>query len=155
MLQVPLAALARWERVTCPENELYIVENPSVYAMLCRKWRGSRACMCMNGQPRLSAVLLLDLLRESRVKIYYAGDFDPEGLLIAQKVKQYYKGEFSFWHMSARDYQDAGSGEEISARRLKILERIQDKELLETAREIQKRKKAGYQENIWVRYLEG
>lgn len=155
MLQVPLTALARWERVTCPENELYIVENPSVYAMLCRKWRGSRACMCMNGQPRLSAVLLLDLLRESRVKIYYAGDFDPEGLLIAQKVKQYYKGEFSFWHMSARDYQDAGSGEEISARRLKILERIQDKELLETAREIQKRKKAGYQENIWVRYLEG
>ncbi len=155
MLQVPLAALARWERVTCPENELYIVENPSVYAMLCRKWRGIRACMCMNGQPRLSAVLLLDLLRESRVKIYYAGDFDPEGLLIAQKVKQYYKGEFSFWHMSARDYQDAGSGEEISARRLKILERIQDKELLETAREIQKRKKAGYQENIWVRYLEG
>ena len=155
MLQVPLAALARGERVTCPENVIYIVENPSVYAMLCRKWKGGRACMCMNGQPRLSAVLFLDLLWESRVKVYYAGDFDPEGLLIAQKVKQYYKGEFSYWHMSARDYQDARSGEEISAKRLKMLERIQDEELLETAGEIQKSRKAGYQENIWERYLEG
>lgn len=154
MLQVPLAALAGWERVTCPENVIYIVENPSVYAMLCRKWKGGRACMCMNGQPRLSAVLFLDLLWESRVKVYYAGDFDPEGLLIAQKVKQYYKGEFSYWHMSARDYQDARSGEEISAKRLKMLERIQDEELLETAGEIQKSRKAGYQENIWERYLE-
>lgn len=111
--------------------------------------------MCMNGQPRLSAVLFLDLLWESGVKVYYAGDFDPEGLLIAQKVKQYYKGEFFYWHMSPRDYQDARSGEEISAKRLKMLERIQDEELLETAGEIQKSRKAGYQENIWERYLEG
>ena len=37
--------------------------------------------MCMNGQPRLSAVLMLDLLAASGIKVYYGGDFDPEGLL--------------------------------------------------------------------------
>ena len=45
--------------------------------------------MCMNGQPRMSAVLLLDLLADAGVKLYYAGDFDPEGILIAQKIRKY------------------------------------------------------------------
>ena len=47
---------------------------------------GTCACMCMNGQPRLASILLLDLAAEARIRISYAGDFDPEGLLIAKKV---------------------------------------------------------------------
>lgn len=148
-VQVPLSVIADWGRVECPEDAIYIVENPSVYAMLCGKWAGKKACMCMNGQPRLSAVLLLDLLADAGVKIYYAGDFDPEGMLIAQKIKKYYQGEAVYWKMSAEDYEKSKSKEILTAKRLKMLDHIDDMELLETAEELRKCGLAGYQENLW------
>lgn len=153
-VQIPLSVIAAWARVECPDREIYIVENPSVFAMLSRRWRGRKACMCMNGQPRLSSVLLLDLLAEADVKLYYAGDFDPEGLLIAQKVKRYYKGRAACWHMSVPEYERSRSQEILSEKRLKALERIQDEELTELAAALRKNGVAGYQENIWEVYLE-
>ena len=105
--------------------------------------------MCMNGQPRLSSVLMLDLFARAGTKVYYAGDFDPEGLLIAQKIKQYYKGDFSYWHMSIAEYEKSRSKEVISARRIKILAKINDSELAAVAEEISRAKVAGYQEKIW------
>ena len=148
-VQVPLSVIAEWGHVECPEDAIYIVENPSVYAMLCEKWSGKKAGMCMNGQPRLSAVLLLDLLADAGVKLYYAGDFDPEGMLIAQKLKKYYKGEAVYWKMSVQDYEKSKSKEILSSKRIKMLERIDDRELLETVAAIRKCGLAGYQENIW------
>ena len=111
--------------------------------------------MCMNGQPRLSAVMMLDLLEKAGIKVYYAGDFDPEGLLIAQKIRRYYKGEMEYWHMSAKDYEKSRSRENISVRRLKMLDRIEDTELVELADAIRKEGVAGYQESIWEVYLDG
>lgn len=152
-VQVPLSVVAGWERVECPDGEICIVENPSVFAMLCGKWAGKKACMCMNGQPRLSAVLLLDLLAKAGIKVYYAGDFDPEGLLIAQKVKHYYQGEAAYWKMSVWEYEKSKSAEIISAKRMKMLERIEDEELLDTVAAMRESGLAGYQENIWKEYM--
>lgn len=151
-VQVPLSVLAEWELADCPNKQIYIVENPSVFAMLCKKWRGKKACMCMNGQPRLSSVLMLDLLGKSGVTVYYAGDFDPEGILIAWKVKQYYKGTVLYWHMSAEEYEKSCSKEKISEKRMKMLERIDDLELLELLSALREKRLAGYQENIMERY---
>ena len=47
----------------------------------------------------LMAGIVLDLFAKSGIRVYYAGDLDPEGILIAQKLSQYYKGEFHYWHM--------------------------------------------------------
>ncbi|MCD8118863.1 MAG: TIGR02679 domain-containing protein [Lachnospiraceae bacterium] len=157
-VQVPLSVIAGWEQVACSNNTIYMVENPSVYAMLCQKWHGTQACMCMNGQPRLAAVLMLDLLAEAGVTVFYAGDFDPEGLLIAQRVKQYYHGEkhqtLRFWHMTEDDCLASLSGETLDERRIKMLERITDPELKKPAELLRERGVAGYQENIWERYCE-
>ncbi|MDE7210683.1 MAG: DUF2399 domain-containing protein, partial [Lachnospiraceae bacterium] len=152
MLHVPLSVLVGWECAKCPDNEIYIMENPSVYALFAGRWKGEKAAMCMNGQPRLSSILMLDLLAKTDTKIFYAGDFDPEGLLIAQKLKQYYPGEFSFWHMSVAEYSRSVSKQEISAKRLKMLEKITDRALLCLADEIGRQKRAGYQENIWKEF---
>ena len=154
MVQIPLAVIAGWSRADCPRGRIFIVENPSVYAMLCGKWKGKEACMCMNGQPRLSALLLLDLLAAAGTTVYYAGDFDPEGLLIAWKLKQYYPGAFHYWQMTAEAYRESLSGEAIPAHRLKMLSRVQDPCLEETVEAVKREKKAGYQENIWQRYLQ-
>ena len=110
--------------------------------------------MCMNGQPRLAGLMVLDLLAKSGTRVYYAGDLDPEGILIAQKLAQYYKGEFSYWHMEIADYEKCRSEEIISPRRLKILERITDERLKPVARMIGEYKKAGYQEMLIANALQ-
>ncbi len=152
-VQIPLSVIAGWKSISCPGKRIYIVENPSVYAILCGKWKKYCGLMCMNGQPRLSSLLILDLLAEAGTEVWYAGDLDPEGLLIAQKLRQYYRGDFHYWHMSAEDYRKSISAEQISDRRLKMLEKITDPDLTETAAAVAGKKLAGYQENIWQEYL--
>ena len=110
--------------------------------------------MCMNGQPRLASILVLDLLAKSNVKIYYSGDLDPEGLLIAQKLRQYYRGNFVYWHMKLEDYRKGISQEYISDKRKKILERIKDEELLPVANLMKEYGVASYQENILDKFKE-
>lgn len=136
MIHVPVSVLTKWKKVECPDQTIYIVENPSVYAMLCREWKGRKACMCMNGQPRLSGLLLLDLLAEAGVKAYY-------------------KGQLFYWHMSVADYEKSKSKEPITEQRMHMLERITDTQLEETAAAVRKEKTAGYQENIWEDYVKG
>lgn len=147
-VQIPLSVIAEWKSAFCPENRMYIVENPSVYAVLCGKWNRRCGLMCMNGQPRFSSLLLLDLLAESGTEVWYAGDIDPEGLLIAQRLKRYYRGKFHLWHMSAEDYKICISGEELSQRRIRMLDRVDEPELRETAELVKQKGKAGYQENM-------
>lgn len=150
IVQVPLAVITGWKEIRCPQKEIYIVENPSIFAMLCAKEEEviGKSYMCMNGQPRLAGLMVLDLLAKADTRIYYAGDLDPEGLLIAQKLSQYYRGEFHYWHMEVSDYEKCRSGEEISPKRMKILERISDGRLKPVAKEIEKYGTAGYQEMI-------
>lgn len=153
MMNLPLSVIAELGRIECAQNTVYIVENPSVFAMICRRLSGDSACMCTNGQPRLSALLILDLMAKSDMSVYYAGDMDPEGLLIAQKLRQYYKGDFHYWNMNPEAYQASLSEESISDKRLKILDRITDDNLIETAALIREKKHAGYQENICELFL--
>ena len=151
IVQVPLAVIAEWESLRCPQDEIYIVENPSVFAVLCGKEKAGnvrRAYMCMNGQPRLAGLMVLDLFAKSEIRVYYAGDLDPEGILIAQKLSQYYKGELHYWHMETADYEKCRSAEEISLKRMKILGRITDERLKPVVEKIEEYGTAGYQEML-------
>lgn len=153
-VNVPLSVITGWAQLRCRDNTLWIVENPVVYAVLCERFGRTRSLMCMNGQPRLSAWLLLRLLRAAGTRVYYAGDFDPEGLCIAEKVQQsLLPGQCVFWHMSEADYCSAQSQKPIEARRMKMLDHLQDSLLKTTAVLIRKQGVAGYQENILQMYL--
>lgn len=151
IVQVPLAVISEWELLRCSQDEIYIVENPSVFAVLCGKEKEKntrRAYMCMNGQPRLAGLMVLELLAKSGTKVYYAGDLDPEGILIAQKLSRYYKGEFHYWHMETADYEKCRSEKVISPKRMKILERITDERLNPVLEKIEEHGTAGYQEML-------
>ena len=151
IVQVPLAVITEWGSLRCPQDEIYIVENPSVFAVLCGKEKAGnvrRAYMCMNGQPRLAGLMVLDLFAKSGIRVYYAGDLDPEGILIAQKLSQYYKREFHYWHMETADYEKCRSEEVISPKRMKILERITDGRLKPVVDRIEEYGTAGYQEML-------
>lgn len=160
IVQVPLNVISEWDRIDCVDNEIYIVENPSVFAMIC----GEKSCMCMNGQPKLAGLIVLELLAKSGTHIFYSGDLDPEGVLIAQKLSKFYQSkvhqetlcphhkmcdcEFSYWHMTKEDYMECMSNESLSEKRMKMLDNITDTRLVPVANAIVKYQRAGYQENI-------
>lgn len=92
--------------------------------------------------------MVLELFAKFGTSVYYAGDLDPEGILIAQKLSQYYKGEFQYWHMETADYERCRSAELISPKRMKILERITDERLKPVVERIREYRTAGYQEML-------
>ena len=88
----------------------------------------------------------MELLAKSGTIVYYSGDFDPEGLLIAQKLSMHYKGEFNYYHMTEDDYMMSLSEEVIHPKRLKMLENITDERLRKVADKLLCCRMVGYQE---------
>ncbi len=128
-----------------PDKTLYIDENPSAFAFRCAHNPDS-TCLCMNGQPKLAALIAIELFAASGTTVYYSGDFDPEGLWIAQRIALFYPGTFHFLNMDETSYLKCLSKEPISDTRLKQLDRITDSRLLGTVTRMCIEKMAGYQE---------
>lgn len=134
-----------------PPESVYIVENPSTFRTLCMFAKEQQlmdvAFVCTYGQLNFSAYVLLDLFDFQYTKVYYHGDFDPEGLLIADKLKKRYP-MLNLWHYKKEDYIASLSNNFISDRRMHMLEKLEDDELKRVSVEIKKRKCAGYQESL-------
>ena len=145
MLQVPLTVLTKLKYLESPDKTLYIDENPSAFAFRCAHNPDS-TCLCMNGQPKLAALVVLELFAASGTTVYYSGDFDPEGLWIAQRLAIFYPETFHFLNMDETSYLKCLSKEPISDTRLKQLDRITDSRLLGTVARMRIEKMAGYQE---------
>ena len=86
------------------------------------------------------------MLVNSGCVIYYSGDFDPEGLLITDKILARHCSAVNVWRMSKEDYYSIKKTETINESRLKMLDRLKDKKLRELGDAIKTEKKAGYQE---------
>lgn len=125
---------------------VYVVENPSICAALA-EYKRDIAVVCTNGQIRLSTLVLLDLLSRQN-RFLYAGDFDPEGLLIAQTLKRRYGEKLYFWNYKGEYYNRAVSRVALSEQRLKKLERVQEEGLFEIKQLLLERKYAAYQERL-------
>lgn len=144
-----LGSLAR----VCTKGEkcVYIVENPAVFSTLVREWPNA-AIVCGNGQIRLATLALLDLFDEETT-FFYAGDFDPEGLVIAQRLKVRYGERLHLWNYERRYYEECRSHVPISEKSLKKLKKIHVTELQEIREALQQEKKAAYQEAMLSAYL--
>ena len=108
--------------------------------------------MCGNGQIRLAALVLMDLF-DKEICFYYAGDYDPEGLQIAQKLKERYGDRLRLWKYHGEFYRKYQSEMEISEKSLKQLDHIVLPELQEISQLMRQQKKAVYQENMLEEYL--
>lgn len=154
-----LRAVLDLEKIICGGGRIYVVENPSIFSKLTEKGRMEEnkaaeiSFMCTSGQPKLASLLLLDKIAESGNQIFYGGDFDPEGLLIADRFKSRYGEKLQFWNMHKENYLNALSGKELTDRRLGMLDRLEDPSLREIAEEMRKEGKAGYQEKILGQYV--
>jgi len=104
--------------------------------------------ICSNGQINLSTLVILDMLSKNECMFYYSGDYDPEGLLIADKLLQRYKNKIKPVFYSEDIYLTAISDEKIDDRRLKQLDKIKDERLKSIAECMIKEKRSAYQEKL-------
>lgn len=134
-------------------QQVYVVENPAVFSALTEQKQSDFTCICSGGQLRLAVLVLLDLLAEGGSEIYYSGDFDPEGLDIAQKLVSRYGNQLKLWCYETELYHKSMSSETISESRLKMLNRLTDKRLAAIGTQIKEYRHPGYQENIMEQFF--
>ncbi|KJS81634.1 DUF2399 domain-containing protein [Desulfosporosinus sp. BICA1-9] len=77
-----------------------------------------------------------------------SGDFDPEGLSMAERLLLRYPGQAKAWHYTPEDYQLSRSDQPLSPQRLKQLDRVSSPELAPLKEKLLKTALAGYQEGI-------
>ena len=102
---------------TDQKNPVYVMENPAVFAVFTES-HPKCAAICGGGQIRLAVMMLMDALRYSSV-FYYSGDYDPEGLQIAQRLKQRYGDGLRLWNYSEKLYEKYLSPVVLTDARLK------------------------------------
>lgn len=128
-------------------NVVWIVENSGVCATLL-DYQPDAPIICTNGQFTLATLMLMDLLVKEGNVLYYAGDFDPEGLGMAERLLERYPDSVRLWHMNQVAYQQSNPTKSLSQERLEKLNSITDAELVEVAKEMKRIGKAGYQEAL-------
>ena len=151
-VRLTLRTLGGIGEIRAQQKDIYVVENPAVFSVLTSQ-NPACAVVCVSGQPRLAALLLLDFLKENH-RFWYAGDFDPEGLLIAQRLKERYGETLHFWKYEVQWYEQYLSSVRLSESRIKKLEHVYMQELQDIKEGMQKRKRAAYQETMLQVYLE-
>lgn len=145
-VKLTLQTIGNLEKVCGQSRQVYVVENPAVFSVLVSE-HPEWTVICGNGQLRLAVLVLMDKFTEDSM-FWYAGDFDPEGLLIAQRLKLRYKKQLELWKYHVDLYEKYLSEVELSDRRIKKLERIHIKELQEMKEMMYKKRRAVYQETI-------
>lgn len=145
-VRLTLRTLGRIKNMEAVEKNIYLLENPAAFSVFTEK-NSDCAAVCVNGQPRLSVLLLLDMLKESH-RFFYNGDFDPEGLLIAQSLKERYREKLILWNYSRELYEKYLSDVILNENRLKKLGKVSLPELQEIKACMMEMKKAVYQEKM-------
>jgi uncharacterized protein (TIGR02679 family) len=107
--------------------------------------------ICTNGQFKLASLILIDLLIKEGCHIYYSGDFDPEGLKMAQRLKERNQKHIHLWHFQLEDYLGSSPEVLLSEDRITKLESVTLEELRPIKEKMQQVKKAGYQEEILMK----
>lgn len=143
---VTLSNLSKIVKADSDNKKVFIVENQMVFSYLCECFKNRNiSILCTSGQLKTAALILIDMLCKAGCKIYYSGDFDPEGIEIAEKLIQRDKNIVP-WCFSKENYKISISENIISDERLKKLDKIENTYFKELIEEIKKEKKAGYQE---------
>lgn len=131
-------------------NCVFVVENSGVFSTLLDRWSFPTPppLICTNGQFKLAALLLVDLLVKEDVTIYYSGDFDPEGLQMAQRIYLRAPKHVKLWRYSVDDYEKSKSNMELSLDRIAKLNMIELNSLEAVKAALWNEQKAGYQEEL-------
>ena len=132
------------------EKAVFVVENSGVFSQLLDEFQDTclPPLVCTHGQFKLAAFLLLDLLVKNDNVIYYSGDFDPEGLQMAQRLLYRYPKAVRLWRYGVEEYEDCISSISLPDSRLNKLKGITVPGLSPLKEQMEAAGKAGYQEEM-------
>lgn len=133
------------DHVDTESKKVFIFENPSILNTM-RDQKLSYPVVITSGIPNLAVYQLLDKLVASHNHLYYNGDYDPEGMMIADRLKRYYGEHLTLFQYDEQAYQACKSSEVITDSRLKKLDTVQCPELARIKQCLLTEKKAAYQE---------
>ena len=136
--------ISKLNNITGKDNKIFIFENPSILNYLKNKDLDI-SIIITSGIPNLAFYKLLENIT-SDTTLYYNGDYDPEGLLIADKLNNKYDNIKLFLY-DGKSYLNTKPNVSLSNNRLHKLELIKSKELQDVKRLLIENKKCGYQEN--------
>lgn len=130
------------------KDKVFAFENPTVFYDLSIRLKDIQVSLvCTSGQPNVSSLMLLDKLTKSGTQVYYSGDFDPEGLSIADNFKYRYGEKLSFFGMTVENYLSC-YGDHSFSHRVGKLNTVVSSELKPVIKEMKEKCMAGYQEML-------
>lgn len=147
VVNLNLLNLSNMDYVSTDCGMVFVFENPSILLSLIEL---NVPIVITSGIPNVSVYSLLDKLVDSGNRLFYNGDFDPEGLIIAEKLKKRYP-ELELFCYSVADYNCAKGKERVSDSRIKKLDKISTKELLVVSDLIRQSSIVGYQEQNLIK----
>ena len=152
-LQISISNLLKIDYLEAINNTVFIFENPAVFHKILKVNCDNISLICTSGQLNLSSYIVLNKIRNLK-NIYYAGDFDPEGLMIAYKIKKRYKDKVKFLNYTRESYINTMSNNIIEEKSMSQLNKINCSELDEVINELRINKRAAYQELLIDEYLD-
>ena len=152
-LQISISNLLKIDYFEAINNTVFIFENPAVFHKILKVNGDNISLICTSGQLNLSSYILLNKIRNLK-NIYYSGDFDPEGLMIAYKIKKRYKDKVKFLNYTRESYINTMSNNIIEEKSMSQLNKINCSELDEVINELRINKRAAYQELLIDEYLD-
>ena len=152
-LQISISNLLKIDYLEAINNTVFIFENPAVFHKILKMSDDNISLICTSGQLNLSSYIVLNKIRNLK-NIYYAGDFDPEGLMIAYKIKKRYKEKVKFLNYTKESYINTMSNNIIEEKSMSQLNKINCSELDEVINELRINKRAAYQELLIDKYLD-
>ena len=152
-LQISISNLLKIDYLEAINNTVFIFENPAVFHKILKMSDDNISLICTSGQLNLSSYIVLNKIRNLK-NIYYAGDFDPEGLMIAYKIKKRYKDKVKFLNYTRESYINTMSNNIIEEKSMSQLNKINCSELDEVINELRINKRAAYQELLIDKYLD-
>ena len=154
-IQVSLFNVSRVSRIVSPGKKVYVFENPTVFTeILNRTIEFKPSLICTFGNFKLASLVLMDKLVESGAYIYYSGDMDPEGIIMADKLNLRYGKKLILWRYDIEDYKNIISDVELTEIRIKKLHMVKSEKLKKMCETILKYKRAAYQELLIDKYEE-
>ena len=152
-LQISISNLLKIDYLEAINNTVFLFENPAVFHKILKMSDDNISLICTSGQLNLSSYIVLNKIRNLK-NIYYAGDFDPEGLMIAYKIKKRYKEKVKFLNYTRESYINTMSNNIIEEKSMSQLNKINCSELDEVINELRINKRAAYQELLIDEYLD-
>lgn len=143
IFNINLSNVLMFNNIDTDKKCVYVLENPSLLNVLQEL---DVPIIITSGMPNMTLYKILDKIIKNGNRIYYNGDFDPEGLIIAQRLKMRYP-QLQLFCYNDSDYIACESHEKINNNRLNKLKNIRIKKLDNIKKMLLSRKNSGYQEN--------